>query len=435
MPPAKKARVALASALLLLLVSGFAVFLTITRLVGTQELVIHTHDVQMALRDVDSTIVQAGRARKGYVMTENESFLRQFESALPEVSRGLNRVRELTRDNPKQQERCAQLEEIVGKRIALLQQSVDLDKKSPNDDQTQASLDLSNMTLTAQLDSLIQQMREEEDRLLRLRRRAAHRMFLLMVTTMASSFLLAIVLIAIHHRLLSEQVAAREQAERIARENEESLRRLTVRMLQMQDAERRKFSRELHDSLGQGLLGAKMNLEMFATRRQETLLAEAIQLLEQAIAETRTISHLLHPPLLDEAGLSSAAKWYLEEFSRRSGIEVNTDRLEDAASLPRPIALGLFRILQESLVNIHRHSESTKAEVAIRSLPDRVILEVRDFGKGISPQLLNRFQTQGTNAGVGIGGMHERTRELGGQLHVERCKPGTLVSVTIPLPR
>jgi signal transduction histidine kinase len=245
---------------------------------------------------------------------------------------------------------------------------------------------------------------------------------------------LAIGLIAIHHRLLSAQLRAREQAETLALDSERSLRRLTVQLLQMQDAERRKFSRELHDSLGQSLVGAKMNLEMFAARREENLLAEAILLLDQSLAETRTISHLLHPPLLEEAGLSSAAKWYLEEFSRRSGIQVDTARIEDAGDLPKPIALGLFRILQESLINIHRHSESPNAEVVIKSLPDRVILQVRDFGKGIAPELLKRFQSQGTNSGVGLAGMQERTRELGGHLNVQPANPGTLISTTIPLP-
>ena len=151
----------------------------------------------------------------------------------------------------------------------------------------------------------------------------------------------------------------------IARDSEDSLRRLTGRLLQLQDAERRKFSRELHDSLGQYLAGVKMTLEMFATRHEETLLAEAIQLLDQAMAETRTISHLLHPPLLDEAGLSSAARWYLEGFAQRSGIEIKIDLPDNVGRLPKPVALGLFRVLQESLTNIHRHSESTKADVVL----------------------------------------------------------------------
>jgi signal transduction histidine kinase len=176
-----------------------------------------------------------------------------------------------------------------------------------------------------------------------------------------------------------------------------------------------------------------MNLEMFATQRTDSLLVEAIQLLDQSIAETRTISHLLHPPLLDETGLSSAAKWYLEGFAQRSGIKVKLDLPDDVGRLPKQVALGLFRILQESLTNIHRHSGSAKAEVALELSSDQVILKVRDYGKGIAPELLRGFQTKGTNSGVGLAGMRERMRELGGQLSIQPCAPGTLISVTIPL--
>lgn len=122
---------------------------------------------------------------------------------------------------------------------------------------------------------------------------------------------------------MSAELKAREQAERIARDSEDSLCRLTGRLLQLPDAERRKFSRELHDSLGQYLVGVKMHLEAFATERKNSLLVEAVQL---STAETWTISRLLHPSLLDESGLSSAGKWYLEGFAQRSGIEVKADR-------------------------------------------------------------------------------------------------------------
>jgi signal transduction histidine kinase len=224
------------------------------------------------------------------------------------------------------------------------------------------------------------------------------------------------------------------QAERSSRNSEESLRRLTGRLLQLQDAERRKFSRELHDSLGQALVGAKMNLEIFATQPRDGLLAEVMQLLDQSIAETRTISHLLHPPLLDEAGLSSATKWYVEGFAQRSSIEVKVDLPDHVDRLPKPIALGLFRILQESLTNIHRHSGSAKAEVALQILPSRVVLTVRDYGKGVEPEWLATFRANGMNAGVGLAGMRERMHDLGGKLSINRCSPGTLISVSLPIP-
>jgi signal transduction histidine kinase len=277
-------------------------------------------------------------------------------------------------------------------------------------------------------------MRDEEEQLLRLRTVDSNRFFSISIITLAVAFGLALVLFSIHYRLLNSELAARELAEHAARESEESLRHLTARLLQMQDEERRKFSRELHDSLGQYLAGIKMNLEMVArTNPTDELLLNAIQLLDQSIAETRTISHLLHPPLLDEVGFSSAAKWYLQGFSERSGVEVKVEIPDNLGRLPRSLELGLFRVLQESLTNIHRHSKSSKAEVALIATPSEVVLRVQDYGSGIPQELLRAFRNKRTNFGVGLSGMRERVRELNGQLEIESNRTGTLVSVTLPI--
>jgi two-component system, NarL family, sensor kinase len=258
-------------------------------------------------------------------------------------------------------------------------------------------------------------------------------LFTLAVVVLMVTFILALIMFSVHYRLLSAELDARDQAEYAVRESEKSLRSLTGRLLQLQDEERRRFSRELHDSLGQYLAGVKMNLDMFSNSQPaDRLLSEAIQLLDQSIAETRTISHLLHPPLLDEAGFSSAAKWYLEGFAQRSGIDVKMDLPEDVGRLPKPIELGLFRVLQESLTNIHRHSGSARAEVTLRLFPNQVILEVRDYGKGIPRELLDNFRTKGASFGVGLAGMRERVRELGGQLNIQPRAPGNSISVTLP---
>ena len=152
--------------------------------------------------------------------------------------------------------------------------------------------------------------------------------------------------------MLNAELKAREQAEA-------SLRTLSVRLLELQDQERRKFSRELHDSLGQYLVGAKMNLAMLGKSLPDNaLIAECLKLLDQAMTETRTISHLLHPPLLDETGFASAARWYVEGFAKRSGIQTSLDMPEDLGRLPSSLELALFRVLQESLTNVHRHSKS-----------------------------------------------------------------------------
>src|SRR5208282_1464915 len=266
-----------------------------------------------------------------------------------------------------QQQLCSRLETTAAQRVDLLRESMRL-RKDPQDEQKQIELSRQSLPISSEMTSVTQQMRDEEQRLLDVREGATHRLFILTVGVLCVAFILALLLFFIQYRFLSLELGAREQAEQMARDSEDSLRQLTGRLLQLQDAERRKFSRELHDSLGQYLAGAKMNLEMYAGQQKEHLLAEAIQLLDQSISETRTISHLLHPPLLDEAGLSSAAKWYLEGFAQRSGIEVKVDLPEDVGSLPKPVALGLFRVLQESLTNIHRHSGSAKAEVTLELL-------------------------------------------------------------------
>ncbi len=434
MAPRKKAQVAFASAVMLLFLGGLATYATINRLLQSERRVVHTLKVKTAIGDIDLAYVRAGRARSAYVLSGNEDFLKEFEAAAPNIPRKLQILRELTADNPKQQELCLRLEDAINRRVALLRQSIELKMQEPQNMQGQADFDRRGVPVSSEMTSITQQMRAEEERLFEIRGRATDRLFILTVVVLAVAFIMALELLAVHYRLLTAELKARADAEQSARDSEESLRRLTGRLLQLQDAERRKFSRELHDSLGQYLAGAKMNLEMYLSQHKEHFLAEAVQLLDQSIAETRTISHLLHPPLLDEAGLSSAAKWYLEGFAQRSGIEVKVDLPDELNRLSKPIALGLFRVLQESLTNIHRHSDSVRAEVALELLPNFVSLKVRDYGKGMEPRLLENFRANGTHSGVGLTGMRERIRELGGQFSIQRCTPGTLISVTLPLP-
>ena len=429
----KKAQAAFASALMLLFMSGLATYFATTRLVESERWVVHTHEVREAVGDIDSAVVRAGRAKAGYLASAADDFLNDFEAAISEIPGSLQHLRQLTRDNPTQQQLCSRLEAAMARRVALLQESVRLKKEAPQDEHGQDDLARQTVPVSSELTSITEQMREAEQHLLETRKQTSHRLFILTVVTLTVAFILALELFAVNYRLLSAELTAREQAEQTVRDSEQSLRRLTGRLLQLQDAERRKFSRELHDSLGQYLAGAKMNMEIFAAQRKDSSLAEAVQLLDQAIAETRTISHLLHPPLLDETGFSSAARWYVEGFAQRSGIEVKVNFPQDVSSLPKPVALGLFRILQESLTNIHRHSGSAKAEVVLELLPDRVVLNVRDYGKGIAPEVLRIFRAKGANPGVGLAGMRERVRDLGGWLSLQPGAPGIMVSAIIPL--
>ncbi|HEX4425253.1 MAG TPA: CHASE3 domain-containing protein [Terriglobales bacterium] len=437
MSPHKQARLAFVSAVVLLCLSGLAIYVTIIRLLESEQWVVHTHEIQAALGGVDSAVARAGRARSAYITTGDTGAIAQFESAVPEIAQAVQHLRDLTKDNFIQQERCARLEASTQHRIELFRNSIKLEQTSPANLQGQADISRESVIYATETTDIMQQMREDEQKFLVVRVQRSERLFTLAVLILAITFLLALAMFSVHYRLLSAELEARGQAELNARDSEESMRRLTVRLLQLQDEERRKFSRELHDSLGQYLSGVKMNLDMLASTEPAPprLLTESIYLLDQAISETRTISHLLHPPLLDEAGFASAAKWYVEGFAQRSGIEVTADLPDGLNRFPKTVELGLFRVLQESLTNIHRHSGSPKAEIALKMLSGNVLLTVRDFGRGVPSELLTIFQAKGTNAGVGLAGMRERIRELGGRLDIQSTGGGTLISVTMPLER
>jgi len=176
-----------------------------------------------------------------------------------------------------------------------------------------------------------------------------------------------------------------------------------------------------------------MNLTMLANSiPANNLVSEAMGLLDEAMTETRTISHLLHPPLLDETGFASAARWYVEGFAKRSGIPTSLDLPEDMGRLPEALELALFRVLQESLTNVHRHSKSPKADVSLRVFRNEIVLRIRDYGKGIPPEVLGRFRHNRTHGGVGLAGMRERIHELGGQLEMESNGDGTQILVRMP---
>src|SRR5579862_3485601 len=214
-----------------------------------------------------------------------------------------------------------------------------------------------------------------------------------------------------------------------------ALRRLSVRILGLQDAERRRIARELHDSLGQYLTGLKIDMDMLQQAPfNDSLWAQAEELLSRCLTEVRTLSYLLHPPMMDEAGLSSAARWYLQGFGERSGIKVNFETSDDLDRLPDSIEVGLFRILQEALTNVHRHAAATETEVRILGDAEQVILEIRDNGQGMPQDVLARFAQTGASSGVGLTGIHERVRELGGWFRVTSDDKGTSLLITVPVP-
>jgi two-component system NarL family sensor kinase len=205
-------------------------------------------------------------------------------------------------------------------------------------------------------------------------------------------------------------------------------------LLRLQDTERRRIARELHDSLGQCLVGLKLNVDMLRqSPGREELWSEAERLMQQSISEVRTLSYLLYPPTMDAGGLASAARWYVEGFGQRSGLKVTLDAPKDLGRLPEAIELALFRALQEALTNVHRQSGASEAHVSISEDAEQVVVEVKDNGRGIPAKLLSHFYATGAGMGVGLAGIRERAWELGGKLKVESDGSGTLVRVTIPV--
>jgi len=214
----------------------------------------------------------------------------------------------------------------------------------------------------------------------------------------------------------------------------EAFQKLSATLFQLQDQERRRIARELHDGLGQHLVALKLNFEMLGSQMNSPgkIWAESQEILEQCIAETRTISYLLHPPMLDDAGLILAAKWYAEGFSERSGIKASLDISPELPRLAKAVELTIFRVLQESLTNVHRHSGSKTVEITIRTEGADVCLEVKDQGSGMRADVLKRFLETGSQVGVGLAGMRQRVNELGGRFEIASDKHGTAIKVSIP---
>jgi len=215
------------------------------------------------------------------------------------------------------------------------------------------------------------------------------------------------------------------------------LRGLSARLLKTQDEERRRIARELHDGVGQLLAAMNMNLAMILSEKSKLSgdsvksLEENGSLVDQALRDIRTMSYLLHPPLLDEIGLGSALQWYVSGFSERSNIAVTLDLTPDLGKLPRDVELSLFRIVQECLNNIHRHSESLSAHVRLYRSSGEIVLEVKDEGKGIPPQIRTKI-SRGEGFGLGMRGIRERLRQFGGRLELHSDDFGTLVVATLP---
>jgi PAS domain S-box-containing protein len=211
----------------------------------------------------------------------------------------------------------------------------------------------------------------------------------------------------------------------------EQLRALAVRQLQARDDERRRIAREIHDTTVQKLAALQLNLAALRRAgvggdREGGLLEECVTLADSSITDLRTLSYLLHPPMLDEAGLGSAVRWYAAGFAKRSGLAVRIDVPAEIERFPEEIEIALFRLVQECLINILRHANTDRAAVRLRTEPGRLIAEVQDWGTGMAAEDEAVF-------GVGLSGMRERIEQLGGTLRIRSGRDGTTVTAALPV--
>jgi signal transduction histidine kinase len=423
-------KIVFAVSIVLLIVLAFAADHATNLFSESEKSVAHTHEVQTTLARLRTRIYQAQSARLDYVLTGNVNALGLLESSKKGLTGALDLLHSLIADNNSQGERLRLIESLLAQRLALLDESVALRKSRPNDNARQIEITNIGRDMNERISTQFDEMNLEEDRLLAERRARSAQTFERVRGVLAAAFGTVLLILAMDFRRLSIELGNRQAAEA-------AVRRLSGRVLQLQDAERRKVARELHDSIGQYFASLAMNLELLQNSRltdakKGDLLAQSLETVRQGTAETRTLSYLLHPPLLDEAGFASAARWYVDGFAERSNIRLRLEVDPNLGRLSPEVELVLFRVMQECLTNIHRHSGASHAEICVQKNKN-VTLTIEDFGKGIPQDLLEEFRTTNTGTGVGLAGMRERVREIGGILNITSAGSGTRVEVIVPV--
>lgn len=402
--------------------------------------VLHSYEVGSRLQTLQTQFAGIRANALAYAESGDARQLRAFNERTTGISSQIENLQRLTVDNQRQQYRLAELRSLTGKYLTELEDMVVATVPRDGAASSEANLIRDLDSQESHLDAVVQSMVNDEKMLSGDRMATWDRLFRRYAIILALTFVAALLFLGYSFRLLIGEVARTQEMERMQRENVRSSRALSARVLELQDAERRKVARELHDSLGQYLVGLKINLDQLQVSSanfdpaQALLLAETLDLSERSIAEVRTISHLLHPPLLDEIGFASAARWYAEGFAKRCGIKVELQLSEMVERFPKEVELALFRVLQESLTNVHRHANAKCVDVFLACTDGRAILTVQDDGRGISREVVSSFRS-GLASGVGLAGMRERLAELNGTLEVEPHSRGrgTVVRAMIPL--
>jgi signal transduction histidine kinase len=366
----------------------------------------------------------------------NEVAEDQVQSTADAMRQSLARLRQLTRDDAPQQELLGRLDPVAEQHIRELQAAtgaLTLAKSSrhlpPVETKGETEED-------ATITRIMGDINTRETQLLAVRQAAWDREFGRNIAVLAFAVGACLVLLITNMHLLRVDARSSQVAAEHIRESADSYRALSARIIGLQDAERRRIGRELHDSVGQSLAALQMNLDRLSAAQKPAggvgpLVAECLDLVRTTAQDIRTISYLLHPPLLDVVGFAPAARNYLREFERRSGIKVNANIPEDLKLPSKEAELVAFRVLQESLTNVHRHAQASAVDVWLARRGNLVALTIQDNGRGLPAGVMENFSA-GLASGVGLAGMRERLAEFGGTLAVETSHSGTMVRASIP---
>lgn len=402
------------------------------RYAASEAWVSHTREVGTQLAQLQADIARASRrSYQDILLGEAEAALHQ-NANFADVRNRMSQIQQLTRDNSQQQTNFAKLQPLIERRITILHDLIAAANQRPAPISAALRSQISEEgDLATQVNALIRSMQIEEEALLNSRQQESSNKYLELRLILAGALLVVLTLLLAAFRGVWTQLQLRTTAE-------QTVRKLSRHVLRAQDEERRRLSRELHDSIGQLFAGLDMELASLGgsaalSQDEKEGLKRSRAIVAQGLSETRTISHLLHPPMLEEMGFEHAAKWYIEGFSGRSKIQTEINITQPFKRLSPDTELVLYRFIQEALTNVHRHSGSNKAEISVSLSKDQVDAAVRDFGGGIRPDVLQVMHESSAGTGVGLGGMRERVAELGGELKVTSGPAGTTVAISIPL--
>src|SRR5579862_3436462 len=413
---------------------GAVAYFTERAIVSGRDSVIHTYRVRSQLDDLQLEIIRAHAIGSGYALTAEEGRSSRLKQQDQSARQTVESLRELTRDDPAQQERLAQLQPLLEQELELIESAQGPAGRSTHISTSQQMRQKEIDDRDRQIDAIVKAMQDKEEVVLQQRLAAWDYLFKRNGLLLGLAFAVVALMLAYNFWLLIAEVARTRDAAKRVRDNAESYKLMSARILELQDTERRRIARELHDSVGQFLAGLKINLNQLETGIRidaPSLLRETVALTDCAIQEVRTISHLLHPPLLEELGFLPAARWYVDEYGKRSQVKVSLIIDEPIQRLAREVEIALFRVLQESLTNVYRHAAAQSVDIRILCNDGHVTLTVSDDGRGIPDEVLNRFRG-GAASGIGLAGMRERLAEFGGEFKVEASSAGSVVQAVIP---